>query len=455
MQPSCGAARCTIGLRPVDADLPPTTRGVSGAVAKCGALLLLAFSIVLAQSSLTRTWQAQDVAFAPWTFTLRAEGSKLSGTVSQGGSSGSATTTLTSATPIYDGAINGNKISFKVDSPDGGRTISFSGVISGDTIDFTREVKVQPGGYEGMNGIYGASGATHFTASRAAAPGEAAAAGGQPASAAGNLQIVFLGTGTPNADPERSGPAVAVVAGPQAYLVDAGPGVVRRAAAAAARTQTNALRVPALTYLFLTHLHSDHTLGYPDLIFSPAVLGRGKPLEVYGPKGTQDMTDHLMAAWKKDMDVRINGLEHGNANAYKVNAHEIAPGLIYKDANVTVKAFLVHHATWDQAFGYRFDGGGRSIVISGDASPSPSVAEACAGCDILVHEVYCNQGGGAYYKAAHTSAAELAGIATQAKPKLLVLYHQLFSGCNEAALLQQVQQAYSGVVVSAKDFDIY
>jgi ribonuclease BN (tRNA processing enzyme) len=233
---------------------------------------------------------------------------------------------------------------------------------------------------------------------------------------------------------------------------------VRRARAAADRTQINALRPPSLTFLFLTHLHSDHTLGYPDLIFTPAVVGRGKPLEVFGPKGTQEMTDHLMAAWKKDMDVRINGLEHENANAYKVNVHEIDPGVVHKDGNVTVKAFLVKHATWDQAFGYRFEAGGRSIVVSGDTTPTPSIVEACSGCDVLVHEVYCNppaQGGSAYYKAAHTSAAELAEIATQAKPKLLVLYHQLFSGCTEAALLQQVQQKYAGAVVSAKDLDIY
>jgi len=170
------------------------------------------------------------------------------------------------------------------------------------------------------------------------------------------------------------------------------------------------------------------------------------------------MTDHLMAAWKKDMDVRINGLEHENANAYKVNVHEISPGIVHQGASVTVKGFLVKHATWDQAFGYRFEAAGRSIVISGDTAPTSSVVEACNGCDVLVHEVYCNppaQGGSPYYKAAHTSAAELAEIATQAKPKLLVLYHQLFSGCTEAALLQQVQQKYAGAVVSANDLDVY
>ena len=278
------------------------------------------------------------------------------------------------------------------------------------------------------------------------------------AGAAVGLRVVLLGTGTPNPDPNRSGPSVAVVAGFQAYIVDAGPGIVRRAQAAADRTQIAALRPTLLTFLFLTHLHSDHTLGYPDLIFTPAVVGRAGPLEVFGPKGTREMTDHLLAAWKKDVDVRVNGLEHGNAKAYRVNAHEIKPGVVYRDRNVTVTAFLVKHATWDEAFGYRFQTPTRSVVISGDTSPTPSVAEACNGCDVLLHEVYCDPPSGqarAYYQAAHTSASELSRIAQQAKPKLLVLYHQLFHGCNEATLLQQVQQSYAGAVVSAKDFDVF
>jgi ribonuclease BN (tRNA processing enzyme) len=419
------------------------------------AAFLAAAAAVVAQPSVTGTWKAEDVAFAPWTFTLTADGAKLTGAVSQGASSGSMTTQLSGATPIYDGTIEGNQLSFKCDVPGGGRTVTFSGTMEGDLITFTRTVQVQPGADRGMNGIYGASGATHFTAARVLAATLPAVS---PAPAAANLRVVMLGTGTPNADPERSGPAVAIVAGTQAYLVDAGPGVVRRAAAAVVRTQITALRVPSLTFLFLTHLHSDHTLGYPDLIFSPAVLGRGKPLEVYGPKGAEEMTAHLMAAWKKDMDVRINGLEHGNPAAYKVNVHEIGPGMVYQDAHVTVKAFLVKHATWDQAFGYRFETPARSVVLSGDTAPTPAIAEACHGCDVLLHEVYCTPPGrnpSAYYKAAHTSAAELAQIATQAKPKLLVLYHQLFAGCDESTLLQQVQQGYAGAVVSAKDFDIY
>ena len=424
--------------------------------------LSLALAFAVAQDLATGTWKADDVGFAPWTFQLSADGARLTGTVSQGGSDGTNTTTLTGTTAIYNGVIDGNTISFQCDSPDGGRTIKFTGTIQGDSIVFEREVQLRAGAYPGMNGIYGASGATHFTAHRVAAT-IATEAPGPPRTAmairgSSGMTVVLLGTGTPNPDPERSGPSVAVVAGPEAYIVDAGPGVVRRARAAADRTQITALRPALLTHLFLTHLHSDHTVGYPDLIFTPAVTGRGGPLEVFGPKGTRDMTDHLLAAWKKDMDVRINGLEHGNPKAYQVNVHEIKPGVVYRDANVTVTAFAVKHATWDEAFGYRFETPARSVVLSGDTSPTSAVAAACNGCDVLLHEVYCDPTSGEaspYYRAAHTSASELAKIAQQARPRLLVLYHQLFSGCNESTLLEQVRKGYGGAVVSAKDFDSY
>ena len=112
--------------------------------------------------------------------------------------------------------------------------------------------------------------------------------------------VVLLGTGTPNADPDRSGPAVAVVVNGQPYLVDFGPGVVRRAAAAS-RSGVDALEVTNLTRAFVTHLHSDHTVGYADLIFTPWVLGRAVPLQVYGPKGLRAMTRHLTAAYREDI----------------------------------------------------------------------------------------------------------------------------------------------------------
>jgi ribonuclease BN (tRNA processing enzyme) len=274
-------------------------------------------------------------------------------------------------------------------------------------------------------------------------------------------RIVMLGTGTPNPDPERAGPAVAIVVGDTAYLVDCGTGIVRRAAAAGLNG-INALDPEKLGIVFITHLHSDHTLGYPDLILTPWILGRDKPLEAYGPKGLRAMTQNILRAWREDIAVRTNGLERANRTGYRVNVHEIQPGLVYEDQNVKVTAFLVSHGSWKQAFGYRFDTRDRSIVLSGDTAPSEAVIKACNGCDVLIHEVYSQAGFEGrpadwqqYHSHFHTSSQELGRIASQAKPGLLILYHQLLWGTTEAQLLQEIHQVYSGKVVSAHDLDVY
>jgi ribonuclease Z len=134
------------------------------------------------------------------------------------------------------------------------------------------------------------------------------------------------------------------------------------------------LAVTNLKTAFVTHLHSDHTVGYPDFIFTPWVIGRAGPLEVYGLKGIQSMTDHILAAWQDDIQIRTQGLERKfaehNDTGYRVNVHEIEPGVVYRDGNITVKAFHVPQGEWPQAFGYRFETPDRTIVISGDTSPS-------------------------------------------------------------------------------------
>lgn len=278
-------------------------------------------------------------------------------------------------------------------------------------------------------------------------------------------QVVMLGTGTPILDPERSGPAVAVVVTGTAYLVDFGPGVVRRAAAAQKQRHIEALAPANLKIAFSTHLHSDHTAGLADLFLSPAVAGRPGPLEIYGPPGIAAMAAHIRAAYIKDIQVRTRGLEHGNAKAYQIRAHEIRPGIIYKDQNVTVTAFRVPHGSWDYAYGYRFDTADRSIVISGDTAPSDAVVNACHGCDLLVHEVYSQEWFATrppdrkkYHASFHTSTAELAGIAARAKPKMLVLYHQLFSkGQDPGTILTDEMRAagYTRPFASANDLDVF
>jgi ribonuclease BN (tRNA processing enzyme) len=273
-------------------------------------------------------------------------------------------------------------------------------------------------------------------------------------------KIVLLGTGTPNADPARSGPSVAVVVNQVAYVVDVGPGVVRRAAAAH-EAGVAGLNVARLKRLFVTHLHSDHTAGYPDFILTPWVLGRDEPLAVFGPAGIQAMTTHLLAAYQEDIQERLEGLEPANRTGYLVQVTEIEAGVVYRDLNVSVEAFAVNHGSWP-AFGYRFHAPDRTIAISGDTAPAEFCLEAYRDCDVLIHEVYSSKGWGGhspawqrYHSAVHTSSIQLAEIASTVKPGLLILYHQLFHGVSEQELVREVQEIYDGAVVSGKDLGVY
>jgi ribonuclease BN (tRNA processing enzyme) len=277
-----------------------------------------------------------------------------------------------------------------------------------------------------------------------------------------STRVVLLGTGTPNADPDRFGPSVAVVVGDASYLVDFGVGVVRRAAAAE-RSGISALAAPKLTRAFATHLHSDHTLGLADLLLSPWVLDREVPLDLYGPRGLKAMARHLVAAYEDDLRVRTTGGEPGHRyDPHVVTVHEISPGIVYQDERVTVTAFLVPHGAWRQAFGYRFQTADRTIVISGDTGPDSHIEDHCRRCDVLVHEVYSEAGFAkrppewqAYHSKYHTSSRQLGAIASRARPGLLVLYHQLIWSSTEAELVKEVQSAYDGKVVSAHDLDVF
>jgi len=206
-------------------------------------------------------------------------------------------------------------------------------------------------------------------------------------------KIAFLGTGTPNADPQHSGISVAIVVNDTPYIVDFGPGLVRKAAALSPDYggDIEALSTENLKIAFLTHLHSDHTTGYPDLIFTPWVEGRDEPLEVYGPEGIQEMTENILEAYKEDIKVRLYGLEPANNLGWRVNAHRIKEGLVFKDSNVSVEAFLVEPGSWPAAYGFIFTTPDRTIAISGDTRPSENLVEKCRGVDILIHEVYSHE----------------------------------------------------------------
>jgi len=277
-------------------------------------------------------------------------------------------------------------------------------------------------------------------------------------------QLILLGTGTPNADPERSGPSLAIVVGSNSYIVDFGPGVVRRASALSKQWggKIEALNANNLKLAFLTHLHSDHTAGYADLILTPWVLGRNIPLEVYGPKGLTQMTEDLLEAYRSDISYRLDGLEPANALGWQVNTHEITEGVVFQDDLIEVTAFKINHGSWDNAFGYRFVTPDKTIVISGDTRPSQNLIRYSEGADILVHEVYSQAGFDKktevwkkYHAAHHTSTFELGEIANKTKPGLLVLHHILFWGATEEELLDEISQIYDGLVSVGSDMMIY
>lgn len=275
-------------------------------------------------------------------------------------------------------------------------------------------------------------------------------------------RVVLLGTGTPNADPDRSGPSVAVVVDSSAYIIDAGAGVVRRAAAAGRQTRLPGLTMPRLHVAFLTHLHSDHTVGLPDLMLTPWVLGRTAPLDVYGPPGTARMVEHLREAYREDVKIRLNGGEPSNKTGHVTRAHDVRPGVVYQDSLVRVTAFEVPHGKWAHAYGYRFDTPDRSIVISGDTKESDAVARACNGCDVLVHEVIAESHLAqrtpewqAYHRAYHTTGPALGALAAKAAPKLLVLYHQLPADFDETSLIAEIRRRFGGAIVSGRDLGVY
>ena len=270
--------------------------------------------------------------------------------------------------------------------------------------------------------------------------------------------VVLLGTGTPRPDPKASGPATAVVVGSRVFVVDAGPGTERQLCAAH-------LPIDGPAALFITHLHSDHTLGYPDLILTSWVMGRAKPFPVYGPAGLRRMTDHLMAAYAEDIQIRTEGLEHESPNGYQVDVHEIRPGRIYERDGVRVTAIPVLHGNWPVAFGYRIDTPDRSVVISGDTRPCEALVEAAKGVDVLVHEVYpagrvpqSKDGkptdAARYLGEFHTSDVELGALAKRIQPKLLVLSHIVRMKASDNELLAGIRRGgFQGPAVVGHDLE--
>jgi len=276
-----------------------------------------------------------------------------------------------------------------------------------------------------------------------------------------NTKFILLATGTPSYIPNRAQQASAVIVDEQPYLIDCGDGAMIRVADALGQG-VSALHFTKLTHLFITHLHPDHTAGLPGLIIGPWVMRRTETLHIYGPTGTQALVDGILAAYEGGIAEHRDGLAPIN-HELKVEVHEYGAGEIFQDERITVTAFPVDHGTLE-VYGLKFVTSDKTIVHSADTCPVPSLIEHARDCDILVHEVYLHQSlldhFGAdwqrYHSSVHTSEIELAEIAKETRPKLLVLNHQMYwNDAGPEELMASLTSRYHGEVAYGRDLDIF
>ena len=279
------------------------------------------------------------------------------------------------------------------------------------------------------------------------------------------IRVVLLGTGRPDPVIDRFGPATLVEAGGQKLLFDAGRGASQR---------LWQLKIPLgqVHALFLTHLHSDHTVGIPDLWLTgwlPTPFGgRKTPLEVWGPTGTVDMMSALGKAYQWDIRVRGEG-EHLPPEGIKVLAHDIIEGVLYDRQGLKVTAFLVDHGgLLKPAFGYRVDYAGHSVVISGDTRPNENLIRHAAGTDVLVHEVAAvrpellerspTAATARRILSFHSSPEEAGRVFARVRPKLAVFTHvallttdRNFQPPTGADVIRRTRTVYAGAVLLGED----
>src|SRR4029450_4310232 len=256
------------------------------------------------------------------------------------------------------------------------------------------------------------------------------------------MRVTLLGTGTPFPNVEQFGSAILVEVAGKALLVDCGRGVVIFPTQAGVNPKD-------IDGLFLTHLHSDHVVGIPDLWLSGWFLGRNKPLPIWGPPGTSSMAERLVQAFAFDIHIRQAAPHPLPAKGVEIDAKEVAQGEIYNDGSTRVSAFLVNHGTVKPAFGYRIDSGGHSVVISGDTKFCQNLIDFAKGADCLIHAAWSASWKNPAPPAMRSiaSAEDVGRVFAIVKPKLAVIYHYK----EEERLEDAVRKEYKGPLVIARD----
>lgn len=276
-----------------------------------------------------------------------------------------------------------------------------------------------------------------------------------------STKLILLGTASPRTHSDKFQTSFALMVDGVMYMIDCGSGAHERLVQACAK-YGHGITAQDVKHLFLTHLHPDHTVGLSSMLIAPYVLGRDEPLKIYGPAGTRAMAEHLVQAYKIGVhELQYFGPRRMSDLAPEIT--EIGEGIIFKDERIEVEAIKVVHGNLE-AYAFKVLTPHKTIFFSGDTCPVEILIEKAKGCDILVHEAYCQAGLADvpelwqhYFGWVHTSGVELGKIACQVQPGLLVLNHQmLFGDLTEADLIQEIREAgYTGPLVSGKDLDIF
>ncbi|WP_249148272.1 MBL fold metallo-hydrolase [Bradyrhizobium jicamae] len=278
---------------------------------------------------------------------------------------------------------------------------------------------------------------------------------------AAEMRVTLLGTGTPTPRLSAFSASTLVEAGPEKLIFDFGRG-------STIRLFQKKIPIGTITAHFITHLHSDHVVGLPDMWLTGWIGtpfgSRKTPMVIFGPKGTVAMTENLTRAFSEDIRIRIADEGYSPAGV-AFDAKDVEPGPVYEKNGVKVSAIEVNHGEKIKpSFGYVVEYDGKKVVLSGDTKPDERVVKAADGADLLIHEVavidpdlfkaYPN------YRAIenhHTSPEEAGKIFTQAKPKLAVYSHIVFASqpptqdVPEDALLQRTRTTYQGPLVIGRD----
>lgn len=273
------------------------------------------------------------------------------------------------------------------------------------------------------------------------------------------MKLVLLGTGCPQVDPQRMGPAVLVLAGSRRLLFDCGSGVTQRLVQAG----TTGAEIDAL---FLTHLHSDHVVDFHQLLVSSWHQGRDRPWKVFGPPGTIGFVERSAALWKPELDIRVKHEKRPSVAGLDVEVKEFADGRTLRGGGVTVTAVKVNHDPFPEVYGFAVEHEGYRFVHSADTIVWQPLIEAARGADCLLHEVFIRremrpvegvrtQEGIDAVASYHTLSSEVGAVAAEADVGVLILNHFVPTRFDRAALVAEVRAQWSGPLVLGEDLMAY